>query len=158
MRILPLVVAVAFAVGACSGDGDDGEPAETTTAGAPAERLTGEMATYEREVGQILDELDDSGCPDDGYQQPVCASILDRSSIVAETVIIVVDGASGAPSDVQGLITDTRGAAQAVVDADEQWDGGGCSGNSAGEGCATLAQGLKDAVESLHKQLGMFPG
>lgn len=136
MRILALAVAVAFAVGACS-DGDGGEPAETTTAGAPADKLSSDMAIAEREVGQVLDQLDDSGCTGEGVEQPVCTTILDTSSVVAETVLIQLDAASDAPADVRVLIADTRDAAQAVVNADKQE--------------------RRAAVEALHQQLGEWP-
>lgn len=136
MRILALAAAVAFTVGACS-NGNGGEPAETTTAVAPAEKLFSDMAIAEREVGQVLDQLDDSGCTGEGVEQPVCTTILDTSSVVAETVLIQLDAASDAPADVRALIADTRDAAQAVVNADKQE--------------------RRAAVEALHQQLGEWP-
>lgn len=154
MRILPIVAAVALAVGACGGgdDGSDGGNGKPAPGGqASVEVLAGKMATSEREAGQIMDELDSAGCTEDGPQEPVCGTILDRSTFVAETVLIVLEG--DPPAEVEALAGDTRDAAQLVVDKHKQWDGANCA-TGTGEECGLLTQDLQGAVESLHKQLG----
>lgn len=152
MRIFLMVAAVALAVGACTGSGDegDGKPAEGSAPGSSVEELAGKMATSEREAGQIADELDSAGCTADGPQEPVCGTILDRSPFVAETVLIVLD--RDPPAEVEALAGDTRDAAQLVVDKHKQWDGADCA-TGTNEECGPLTQDLQSAVESLHKQL-----
>lgn len=150
MRVLPIVVATALAVGACGGadDGDNGEP--VLGGKMSVEELAGKMAVSEREAGEILDQLDDSGCADDGAQQPLCGKILDISSYVADTVVITLGRVL--PAGVEALADESREAAQAVVDKHKEWDGAGCA-TSTTEECTTLSRDLTGAVETLHEQL-----
>lgn len=148
MRVL-LIVAAALFVGACGGadDGGNGEP--ELGGKLSVEELAGKMAVSERETGQVLDQLGDAGCAEEATQ-PVCGTILDTGSVVADTVVTVLG--RDLPAGVEALADESRAAAQAVVDKHKEWDAAGCS-TSTSEECTTLSEDLTGAVETLQKQL-----
>lgn len=149
MRVLLIVAAAALFVGACGGADDGGNDEPVLGGKMSVEELAGKMAVSEREAGQILDQLGDAGCAEDAAQ-PVCGTILDTSSFVADTVLNVLG--RDLPAEVEALPDESRAAAQAVVDKHKEWDAAGCAARTTEE-CTTLSQDLTVAVETLHKQL-----
>lgn len=157
--------AAALMLTACGGEAQSA-PVETATH-TPTPTPTVQTATVQqygeimlesrKGVDEFLEDWEDENCSGLGIADGdlLCNMTMMRAPMVASIVDLNFSAAAkptapgfiGAPpAELEGIVADTREAAQASIEAGEEWKEANCPD---GDQCAFAAGRLEDAVEDL---------